>query len=89
MALEKDRYSNLSEGMKSTIGIFTTVLKSNIAKKKFKAYVQPVLPMLTETKPLVTAYNEIYMKEVSKVSGNLLLSACNYCLFYYVNFFYQ
>ena len=36
LAVERDRYNNLTEGMTQTIRIFTTILKNLIAKKKFK-----------------------------------------------------
>ena len=40
-----------------------------------QVYVQPVLPVLNETRPLVMAYNEIYRKEVEKLPGKPLLHA--------------
>ena len=87
LALERDRYRNLEEGITTTVRLFTAVLKTLINKKKFKVhftphlqcihnfqiffkvYIQPILPVLDETRQIVNAYNTIYRKEVEKLKG--------------------
>ena len=70
VALEKDQYSTLQEGMKKTIAHFAAVLPPLYKQRKMgNIYVHPVLPMLSETRALVVQYNRYFeesMKQVSK-----------------------
>ena len=39
LALERDRYASIEEGMEHTIGIFCTVLTKLIRKRRFKVFI--------------------------------------------------
>jgi hypothetical protein len=69
LAVERDRYSSVQEGMRSTIAIFSKVLSGLVATKKIKAFVHPVLPMLKETRSLVLAYNKLYQEATLKLAS--------------------
>ena len=67
-AIEKGYYESVEEGIKATVGVFISLLKELIQKKKFKIYVHPILPVLNETREMVKLYNSIYKSEVDKMS---------------------
>eukprot|EP01041_Mallomonas_annulata_P001238 gene1238-2405_t len=69
VAVERDKYGNILEGIEHTVGIFCSVLTSLIEKKKIKVYIHPVLPVLKETKPIVMMYNEVYQAKVKEIPG--------------------
>jgi len=74
LAVERDRYASVVEGMKHTVNIFASVLANIISTKRIKAYVHPVLPMLKETRPLVIAYNQVYQNAIATNKQLLLAS---------------
>ena len=51
--------------MHKCIGIFMKVLKHWVGKKKLKAYIHPVVPVLNETRHIVGPYNTILQKSVN------------------------
>ena len=67
MAVERDMYASVEEGMKSTLTIFAKVLSGMAATKKLRLLVHPVLPMLKETRSLVLGYNSFYREAVRKL----------------------
>ena len=67
-AIEKGYYESVEEGIKATVGVFISLLKELIQKKKFKIYIHPILPVLNETREMVKLYNSIYKSEVDKMS---------------------
>lgn len=65
LAVEKDIYTNIQEGIEHTVKLFISSLKKTIQKKKFRTvYIHPILPVLNETRPIVVAYNAVYEKAV-------------------------
>jgi len=65
LAVERDIYSNLQEGIEHTVKLFLSSLKKIIQRKKFRTvYIHPILPVLSETRPIVIAYNAVYEKAV-------------------------
>lgn len=68
VAVEKDRYPDVDTGMRATIAIFMRALKRLVAARKFVAYVHPVVPVLDETRHLVTRYNA-HFKAAVKHAG--------------------
>ena len=70
LAVERDKYPSVHEGMRSTIAIFSKVLSGLVATKKINAFVHPVLPMLKETRALVLAYNKLYQEATLKLASS-------------------
>jgi len=70
LAVERDKYASIQEGMKHTVSIFTKVLSGLASTKKLQAWIHPVLPMLNETRQLVLAYNSIYREAIDKLSSS-------------------
>ena len=50
MAVEKGRYRNVDEGISATIDYYLNVLEALITQLDFTIYVQPVAPVLNETR---------------------------------------
>ena len=67
VAVERDKYASVQDGMKNTLAIFGKVLAGLAATKRLHLYVHPVLPMLPETRPLVLAYNSLYREAVRRL----------------------
>lgn len=68
LAVERDKYSSVQEGMKSTVAIFMKVVTGLIKTKKLDVFLHPVLPMLPETRSLVVAYNALYKDAAQKLA---------------------
>ena len=67
VAVEKGAYSNITEGMRSTLKHFTAILAPLFKQRKMgNVYVHPVLPMLDETRPIVLQYNRLFKESVSE-----------------------
>jgi len=69
LAVERDKYKTVVDGMKHTVGIFMSVLAGIISTKKITALIHPVLPMLKETRPIVIAYNQVYQTILQQKFG--------------------
>jgi hypothetical protein len=52
--------------MRHTIGIFMEVLADVVDKYEFEAFVHPVVPVLNETRHLVTQYNQLFRQRVDR-----------------------
>ena len=66
LAVEKNRYKNLEEGMMKCISIFVEVVLKLVKEKGFKVVIHPVIPVLKETRGVVKQYNEIFKEAVAK-----------------------
>jgi hypothetical protein len=66
VALERDKYKSLEEGMETVINIFIGVLQELAKKRKFKIYVHPIVPVLNETRSHVLLFNGIYKRIVNQ-----------------------
>ncbi|CAM9673495.1 unnamed protein product [Chrysoparadoxa australica] len=64
MAVEKCRYNSVEEGMQTTIQYFIKEAERWVSKKGWSAYIHPVIPVLNETRALVTLYNGFFRKAV-------------------------
>ncbi|CAE7449251.1 Aste57867_8367, partial [Symbiodinium microadriaticum] len=69
VAVERDVYQSVEEGMEATVAIFKGVLTALIKKKKFKAYIHPILPVLDVTRSIVTTFNMQYERSVAGLQG--------------------
>lgn len=67
VAVERDKYASVQEGMRNTLAIFGKVLAGLASTKRLRLFVHPVLPMLPETRPLVLAYNTLYREAVRRL----------------------
>jgi tetratricopeptide (TPR) repeat protein len=56
-AIEKDRYTDLDDGIKKVVDIYMRVLNKVIVQKKIEAYIHPVNPVLNETRSIVMKFN--------------------------------
>lgn len=66
VAVEKDVYRTITEGMRSTLKHFTSILPPLFKQRRMgNVYVHPVLPMLDETRPIVLEYNRLYKESVT------------------------
>lgn len=59
---------SIEQGMRHTIGIFMEVLSDVVDKYEFEALIHPVVPVLNETRHLVTQYNLLLRQRVDKSS---------------------
>ena len=57
LAVEKDRYETVEDGIKHVIGIYMRKLATLITRKKFQAFIHPVIPVLNETRAMVMKFN--------------------------------
>ena len=63
-AVEKDRYDSIEEGIEFTIMIFIRALRA-LRSRNFKSFVHPVIPVLNETRQMVTKYNHRFREKVN------------------------
>ena len=64
VAVEKDRYKDVNEGIEHVIGIYMARLESLIKQRKLRAFIHPVIPVLNETRAMVLRFNKILRKRV-------------------------
>ena len=64
MATEKDRYASVAEGIKVVVDIYVDVLKKVSRRKKLRALVHPVVPVLDVTRHIVSAFNSALQSRV-------------------------
>mmetsp|Transcript_16129 Transcript_16129/g.21202 ORF Transcript_16129/g.21202 Transcript_16129/m.21202 type:complete len:169 (+) Transcript_16129:1111-1617(+) len=57
-AVEEAKYGSIEEGIKVVVDIYVDTLVELVQKKKFSAYVHPVLPVLDVTRPIVLTFNK-------------------------------
>jgi hypothetical protein len=66
LAVEKDRYQDLEEGMKACISIWMEEAGKVCKEKGFRAFIHPVIPVLNETRSIVVKYNRLFRKAVEE-----------------------
>jgi len=66
VAVEKGRYADLEEGMRTTVGYFIKIMEKWAKDKNLKLFIQPVAPVLNETRTIVKKYNKIFEQAVRK-----------------------
>lgn len=66
LAVEKLRYETVEEGMMNTISIFVKVAEAVARERGFQVFIHPVIPVLDETRSMVTAYNRVFRRVVNK-----------------------
>ncbi|EKX50783.1 hypothetical protein GUITHDRAFT_103373 [Guillardia theta CCMP2712] len=64
-AVEKGVYADLDEGIAYTIGVYTSALLQLQSQRKWKVFVQPVAPVLNETREVVKLFNKKLKEEVT------------------------
>ena len=69
VAVERDKYDSVSTAMKATIALFLQVIVPLVRKRKFRAFVHPIVPVLNETRHLVTEFNSILKSAVDNIKG--------------------
>ena len=73
MAVEKDRYSNVEEGIQTNVQIYiTTLLQVKTTRQIHRLYVHPIPPVLDATRSMVLTFNRILRQAVEKTKGTLL-----------------
>jgi len=66
VAVEKDRYDTVEEGMTATMEHFIRVAKDLVHSRGFRAFVHPIVPVLDQTRHLVKAYNALLRTRVQR-----------------------
>eukprot|EP00282_Hemiselmis_andersenii_P034731 CAMPEP_0169474520 /NCGR_PEP_ID=MMETSP1042-20121227/26302_1 /TAXON_ID=464988 /ORGANISM="Hemiselmis andersenii, Strain CCMP1180" /LENGTH=171 /DNA_ID=CAMNT_0009588559 /DNA_START=85 /DNA_END=597 /DNA_ORIENTATION=+ len=66
MAVEKGKYKDMDEGISRTIDFYLNVLDSLTKQQEFVIYVQPVAPVLNETREVVKVFNKTLKEKVLK-----------------------
>jgi hypothetical protein len=64
LAVEKDRYRDLEEGMRACIEIWMEEAGKVCKEKGFRAFIHPVVPVLNETRSIVVKYNRLFKEAV-------------------------
>jgi tetratricopeptide (TPR) repeat protein len=73
LAVEKDRYVNVEEGIQTNVNIYVkTLLNIKTLKKINKLFVHPVPPVLDATRTMVLKFNRLLRQAVEKTGGSLL-----------------
>jgi hypothetical protein len=67
MAVEKGKYTDMEEGISKTIDYYLNVLESLASSLDFTIYVQPVAPVLNETRDVVKVFNEALKVKVNMI----------------------
>ena len=73
VAVEKGRYKNIDEGMKTIINIYIDNLLSLQKEKNLEIYVHPALPVLDVTRKQVMTFNDMLgktLRDSSKIKTN-------------------
>lgn len=65
LAVERHKYNSVQEGMIHTVEIFMDVLKRLVSQFKFRVYIHPIIPVLNETRSIVTVYNALYHHRIT------------------------
>jgi hypothetical protein len=65
LAVERHKYDSVQEGMVQTVEIFMDVLKRLVSQFQFKVYIHPIIPVLNETRSIVTVYNALYHHRIT------------------------
>ena len=66
VAVEKDRYEDLEEGMKTCVDIWMKEAGKVVEERGFRAMIHPVIPVLKETRKIVMNYNRIFKRAVAE-----------------------
>ena len=64
LAVEKDRYDDLEHGIRVVVDIYIAVLLKLVRRKKLRALVHPVVPVLDVTRHIVAPFNKQLEKRV-------------------------
>ena len=62
VGVQRDSYDSVRQGMEATITHFAQTLPNLIKQRKMKVSIHPVLPMLNETRLMVSTFNEHYRR---------------------------
>lgn len=65
LAVERHKYNSVQDGMIQTMEIFMDVLKRLVSQFQFKVYIHPIVPVLNETRNIVTVYNALYYHRIA------------------------
>ena len=68
VAVEKDRYGSVSEGMTATQTHYLNTLKALSAAKRLDCLVHPIVPVLDETRAIVQQYNALLEAAVKRLA---------------------
>lgn len=69
LAVEKDRYKDLEEGMKTCISIWVEEAGKVCKDGGLRALIHPIVPVLNETRSIVSKYNRLLKKAVEERGG--------------------
>jgi hypothetical protein len=73
VSVDRCRYKNVREAAKTTINIYLQMWKDLIVKKNFRVFVHPALPVLDQTRTVVTLFNRELKKSIHALALPKLL----------------
>ena len=72
VAVEKGRYPSLAAGMEATMAhFFAAVEELRVKRKLNRVFIHPIVPVLNETRQIVTQYNALFKERVLATGGRL------------------
>ncbi|CAM9963409.1 unnamed protein product, partial [Phaeothamnion confervicola] len=71
VAVERGRYDSLEQAAAETVRLFVDAALTLVRERGFVAFVHPVVPVLNETRRIVTLYNHVLRAQVEAVAPEL------------------
>lgn len=68
-SVNKDKYKDLAEAIRATVGIFLAALTRLVAERHLEVFVHPVPPVLDATRPVVLRYNRELRRQVRRAAA--------------------